>query len=301
MRAMTRAYLADHPMLTAGILGIRWAGWLIVGHPVAVTAAIVGLGFRLPALAVVAAALALDGLVMLRGGRFAGSGGPSRAIWIWAAGTRFRRRWPMAFVEAYVQPPFDRAAVFPGNYYSAPDGLRPVLTAPTLTFFPTGVTDTTVSWSVRPWSAQAFGDVRGQVARIAAADDRVVRAELTGRLPSRRRRWDLTVTFGRAQAQVDPAGPPPGSDLGLAPDVSGNGSGGRYPTRRGGPGRPAVNGSPSVAAPGRPGPGGPPPTIDVPAGPVDSIFGSIKRDAGRSPQPPGVADPPPDDPGGGPT
>ncbi len=224
MRAVIRAYVADHPILALIFIVVRWSLWAMAGHPMAVgTFGLAVLLGRSPASALLLAVL-FDGGAIVAGSIWSDS--PARTAWIWAQAARFRRRWPAAFTEAYVQPEFDRAAVFPGNYYSAPDGLRPVLVAPRLSLLPRKLSHHDVRWAVRPWSAQSFGDIAAQSGRVANADDRVVSVDLVRRKKHQRRRWDLVVSF--AEPAVDP-------DDGSA--VAGNGR------------RPAINGGDSNGGP----------------------------------------------------
>lgn len=228
MRAIVRAFLADHPILTWVLIATRWLLWLATGHPVAIVvwSAAMLFGRSMPS-AVLLAVLA-DGMVLTVGSLLLH--GPARLYWMWAQGARFRRRWPAAFTEAYVQPEFDRAAIFPGNYYSAPDGLRPVLVAPRLSLTPRRFTRNELRWAVRPWSAQNFGEIAAQSGRLAQDDDRVVRADLVRRKHHQRRRWDLVVSF--SERTSDPDGGFSVSGDGHTPAASGDGSGAASPSHR---------------------------------------------------------------------
>lgn len=226
MRALIRAYSAGHPVVTAVMLAVRWVLWLASGHPLAVLVVLAALLVGAPPIAGLVLAALIESAV-LNVGRFRPSG-PARFVWVWSQAMAFRRRWPSAYAEAYVQPEFDRAAVFPGNYYSAPDGLRPVLVSPRLRLLPTSVRPSSVIWRARPWSAQDFRDTDAQVRRLARADDRVLRAELARqdrgqRLQQHRRRWDLEVVF--AEPSQDPDSGSSATNVGHEPGASGDGSG----------------------------------------------------------------------------
>lgn len=219
MRALVRAYLAGHPVQALGLIVSRWVLWFAAGHPlgtvVGLTALVAGWGL-IPA--AMSAAL-IDQAAFVGGAVWAD--GPTRRYWAWTQGARFRRRWPSAFTEAYVQPEFDRAAVFPGNYYSAPDGLRPVLVAPRLSLLPRRVGRHDMRWVVRPWSAQGFEAIVAQSDRLARFDDRVVRTDLDRRETGHRRRWDLTVSF--AAPTTEPDGDLPTTADGQSPLIGGDG------------------------------------------------------------------------------
>lgn len=229
MRAVVRAYLAGHPLLTLGLIVGRWLLWALAGHPVGVAVGLIAVVFdrSLPSAGLFA--LMADGILFGAGSVW--QAGSARLYWVWVQGARFRRRWPSAFTDAYVQPEFDRAAVFPGNYYSAPDGLRPVLVAPRLSILPRRLTRQDIRWAVRPWSAQSFGDIAAQAGRLGGADDRVVRADLVRRKHSQRRRWDLVVAFSERTA--DPGDGRAISGDGYTPAASGDSPGVASPPHRG--------------------------------------------------------------------
>lgn len=229
MRAVVRAYLAGHPVLTLGLIVGRWALWMVAGHPVGLFVAGVALILDRSLITSALVALTVDSLLFGSGSVWHASA--ARFYWVWTQSARFRRRWPSAFTEAYIQPEFDRAAVFPGNYYSAPDGLRPALVAPRLSFLPRRLTSQEVRWAVRPWSAQSFGEIAAQAGRLANADDRVARADLVRRKHSQRRRWDLVVAF--SQRAADPDGGSAVSGDGYTPAASGDGPGVASPSHRG--------------------------------------------------------------------
>lgn len=234
MRALIRAYSASHPLATVVVIAIRWVLWFAAGHALGLAVVLVGLLLGLSVPVAMASAVLFEVSVFALGAHRPTS--PARFVWVWIQGMAFRRRWPSAFAEAYVQPEFDRAAVFPGNYYSAPDGLRPVLVAPRLPLRPSAVGRSSMRWNVRPWSSQRFADNTAQVRRLARADDRVLRAELTRqtkpqKLVQHRRRWNLDVVF------ADPAhGPDDGHSAvgaGYTPAANGDDPGADSPLRRG--------------------------------------------------------------------
>jgi hypothetical protein len=229
MRAVVRAYLAGHPVLTFGLIVGRWVLWMAAGHPVGLVGGVIAMALDRSLFTSVVFAVVIDALLFGVGSVW--QAGPARRYWVWVQGARFRRRWPSTFAEAYIQPEFDRAAVFPGNYYSAPDGLRPVWVAPRLSLLPRRLNHQDIRWAVRPWSAQSFGEIAAQAGRLAGADDRVARADLVRRKHSQRRRWDLVVAFSERVADPDDGWSIPGG--GYTPAASGDSPGVASPPHRG--------------------------------------------------------------------
>ena len=93
MRPVLKAFASDHPVVVFFAVLVRWAGWTVVGNPVAVLAAAVaawaGAEWEVVLLVALAALVAMTGWGM--------SGWcPTRVrwVWLWWRMCRFRLRWP---------------------------------------------------------------------------------------------------------------------------------------------------------------------------------------------------------------
>ncbi len=197
MRAVSRAVLAGHPLVAFWLVALRWLAWLLVGHPLGLLLFGGGLAIGLPVAWLPPAAVAVDDLAVLAASRGASSAG--RLVWVWSQACRFRRRWPAALADASVRQGRDVSIIFSGNYYSTPDGLRPVLAAPRLSMLPSYAFPASVTWAVRPYGTHSFGELHAQVRRLAAVDPRIVDAGMEDER-DRLGRWQLTVTFASTAA-----------------------------------------------------------------------------------------------------
>lgn len=169
MRTVFQAILADRPRLVAVGVGLRWLAWLAVGHPFFVLAAVFGLarGFglveSLGLAAIVEVALTLWGVQGLTRG--------ADAVYLWHQVCRFRRRFPATFAKAYQDPRL--LALAAGNIYSAPGGLRSVLSTPRLSVVPRAFGYKTVGWVLSPREQHQPNELAAAMERIARSDSRL--------------------------------------------------------------------------------------------------------------------------------
>ncbi len=194
MRTALQAILADRPRWVAGGVALRWLVWLAVGHPIWLITAIFGWarGFGL-----------LGGLVLativesvLTAWAAQGLTPGADTFYMWQQASRFRRRFPATFAKAYRDPRLLALAV--GNIYSAPGGLRPVLSAPQLSLIPTGFGPKTVGWVLTAREQHEPKELAAAMHRIAQADSKLAWVRIQ---PTRQPGMALIVSFAPPTAE----------------------------------------------------------------------------------------------------
>jgi len=143
----------------------RWIAWTALGNFAPVLAFVTGI--KLGADWRLNLATAAVTYITLAGFAYVGRSPIARWLFVWSRMCRFRLRWPtvMASVAGTRQTVIAKA--LSSNNYSVPGGLRPILDAPALGWFPR-VRGTLVSWPVRPAAGRTLGDLAAQVDQIAA-------------------------------------------------------------------------------------------------------------------------------------
>lgn len=165
MRPVLKAFASDHPVVVFFAVVFRWIAWTVVGNPAPILVLVVGV--KLGADWRLTLATATVTYLLLAGFAFVGRSRISRWLFVWSRMARFRLRWPtvMAAVTGTRQTVIAKA--LSSNNYSVPGGLRPILDAPALGWFPR-VRGTLVSWKVRPAAGRTLADLAEQVDQIAA-------------------------------------------------------------------------------------------------------------------------------------
>ena len=165
MRPVIKAFASDHPVIVFVAVFLRWMAWTAVGNLIPVLVLVAGVkleaGWRITAATAAVLYLLLAGFAKVGRSRL------SRWLLVWGRMCRFRLRWPtvMAAVAGSRQTVIAKA--LSTNNYSVPGGLRPILDAPALGWFPR-VRGTLVSWPVRPAAGRTLPDLAAQADQIAA-------------------------------------------------------------------------------------------------------------------------------------
>lgn len=191
MRALIRTLLARYPFLAAGLVFVRWLLWLAVGHPVAVATTVTGTIAGAPLRIVIPVALTLDLTLLLIADQADGTR-PAEALTLWARAARFRRRWPTAMAGSAAAGQRDVSIVFAHNYYSVPDGFRPILDCPRLSLLPRPRNGHTITWTIRPWPGQTLAGLDRHLQAVTDGDRRIDRVHIEA---AGSRRPTLVVTF----------------------------------------------------------------------------------------------------------
>lgn len=215
MRTALQALLADRPRLVVVGVALRWLVWLAIGHPAMVLVAAFALarGFGLLASFAIATLAEFGfsawGMSQLTRG--------AKAMCLWQQIARFRRRFPAAFAKAHRDPRLLALAV--GNIYSAPGGLRPVLSAPGLGVMPRAFGYETVGWTLLPRPQHRTAELELAMAGIADADRGLVSLRvhrkrdgslaLIARFAQPTRRWTGVLTAHIDDLDGGPGGRPP--------------------------------------------------------------------------------------------
>jgi hypothetical protein len=166
MRSVLKAFASDHPVIVFFAVVARWIVWTVVGSPVVVIALVVLVAAGAPwrvTLGVTVAGFA----AMTAWGHTRWCPALVRWVWLWWRMCRFRLRWPTVVGSVVGTRQTVVAKALSSNNYSVPGGLRPILDAPALGWFPK-VRGSVVSWSVRPAAGHTLADLAAQVDKIAA-------------------------------------------------------------------------------------------------------------------------------------
>ncbi len=169
MRTALQAILADRPRLVAVGVALRWLAWLAVGHPIWLITTVFGWARGFSLLGGLALATIVE--IVLTAWAAQGLTPGADTFYMWQQASRFRRRFPATFAKAYRDPRLLALAV--GNIYSAPGGLRPVLSAPQLSLLPTGFAPKTVGWVLTAREQHEPSELVAAMNRIAQADSRL--------------------------------------------------------------------------------------------------------------------------------
>ena len=166
MRPVLKAFASDHPVIVFFAVALRWVAWTIAGSPVVVIALVVLVAAGAP-WRVTLGATAAGFAAMTAWGISAWHPASARWVWLWWRMCRFRLRWPTVIGSVVGTRQTVVAKALSSNNYSVPGGLRPILDAPALGWFPR-VRGSVVSWKVRPAAGHTLSDLAGQVDKIAA-------------------------------------------------------------------------------------------------------------------------------------
>lgn len=199
MRPVLKAFASDHPVVVFFAVVLRWIVWTMAGNPAAVLALVVavaaGANWRTTLIVTAAALVAMAGWGM--------TGSCPRRVrwmWLWWRMCRFRLRWPTVVGSVVGARQTVVAKALSANNYSVPGGLRPILDAPALGWFPK-VRGTIVSWPVRPAAGRTLSDLAEHVDRIAANYRIVERVDIAyPKVTAHRGR--LVVSFADELAEV---------------------------------------------------------------------------------------------------
>ena len=166
MRPVLKAFASDHPVAVFFAVLARWVVWTTAGSPIPVALVSILLAVRAPWRVTLVAGVAA--FVAMAGWALSGWC-PSRLrwVWLWWRMCRFRLRWPTVVGSVVGARQTVVAKALSSNNYSVPGGLRPILDAPALGWFPR-VRGSVVSWPVRPAAGRTLSDLAGQVDKIAA-------------------------------------------------------------------------------------------------------------------------------------
>ncbi|MEM9562168.1 MAG: hypothetical protein AAGA93_06115 [Actinomycetota bacterium] len=166
MRPVLKAFASDHPVIVFFAVAARWAAWTIVGCPVVVVALVVlvaaGAPWRITLVVTVTGFAAMTGW-----GQSSWHPARVRWVWLWWRMCRFRLRWPTVIASVVGTRQTVVAKALSSNNYSVPGGLRPILDAPALGWFPK-VRGSVVSWTVHPAAGHTLADLAGKVDTISA-------------------------------------------------------------------------------------------------------------------------------------
>jgi hypothetical protein len=166
MRPVLKAFASDHPVIVFFAVALRWVVWTIAGSPVVFVALvaliIVGAPWRITFGVTVAgfAAMTAWGLSSWHPAQV-------RWVWLWWRMCRFRLRWPTVVGSVVGTRQTVVAKALSANNYSVPGGLRPILDAPALGWFPR-VRGSVVSWTVRPAAGHTLSDLASKADKISA-------------------------------------------------------------------------------------------------------------------------------------
>lgn len=166
MRPVLKAFASDHPVVVFFAVAARWVVWTIAGSPIVLAAAAVLVVGDAP-WRIIPATTVVGFVVMTAWGQSGWCPVRVRWVWLWWRMCRFRLRWPTVIGSVVGTRQTVVAKALSSNNYSVPGGLRPILDAPALGWFPK-VRGTVVSWRVRPAAGHTLSDLAGQGDRISA-------------------------------------------------------------------------------------------------------------------------------------